>query len=125
MRSVQWFQDPSSYARSSHDNARQRARRLRFRQLLSVAFGLKPAPAWASIVSAELVPVESTINATCDVAHHRADYAAVDAASVAAHCPAGEPAEPPASFITVPIALWRADGIAFRGTKPRAERTPA
>ena len=57
LRSRLWFQDPSSYARTSHDNERRSTRRLRFRQLQAVAFGLKPAPAWASVVSAELARI--------------------------------------------------------------------
>ena len=57
LRSVQWFQDPCSYARCSHSNERKAARRLKYRQLLAVAFGLKPAPAWASVVSAELARI--------------------------------------------------------------------
>ena len=57
LRSRLWFQDPSSYARNSHDNQRRATRKLRFRQLQAVAFGLKPAPAWASVVSAELARI--------------------------------------------------------------------
>ena len=57
LRSRLWFQDPSSYARDSRDNEQRAARRLRFRQLQAVAFGLKPAPAWASVVSAELARI--------------------------------------------------------------------
>ena len=57
LRSRLWFQDPSSYARDSHDNERRATRRMRFRQLQAVAFGLKPAPAWASVVSAELARI--------------------------------------------------------------------
>lgn len=60
LREVQWFQEPSSYAASSHDNERMNLRKLSFRQLLSVAFGLKSAPAWASIVSAELARILKT-----------------------------------------------------------------
>ena len=54
LREAQWFQDPNSYAGSTHDNDRRAPRRLKFRQLLAVAFGLKSAPAWASLVSGEL-----------------------------------------------------------------------
>ena len=54
LREAQWFQDPSSYAGSTHDNDRRSKKRLKFRQLLAVAFGLKSAPAWASLVSGEL-----------------------------------------------------------------------
>ena len=54
LRRAQWFQDPSSYARNTHDNEQKSAQRLTFRQLLAVAFGLKSAPAWASLVSGEL-----------------------------------------------------------------------
>ena len=49
---MQWFQDPSSYAGSSTSNDKKR-KGVTFRQLLSVAFGLKSAPAFASMVSAE------------------------------------------------------------------------
>ena len=35
----------------------EKKKRLRFRQLLAVAFGLKPAPAYASVVSAELIRI--------------------------------------------------------------------
>ena len=54
LREAQWFQDPSSYAGSTHDNDNRAPKRLKFRQLLAVAFGLKSAPAWASLVSGEL-----------------------------------------------------------------------
>ena len=54
LRAAQWFQDPSSYAKSTHNNNHKDKRKLRFRQLLAVAFGLKSAPAWASLVSGEL-----------------------------------------------------------------------
>ena len=54
LRAAQWFQDPSSYAKSTHNNNHKQKRKLRFRQLLAVAFGLKSAPAWASLVSGEL-----------------------------------------------------------------------
>ena len=57
LREVQWFQDPSSYAANSHDNAGMAPRKRRFRQLLAVAFGLKSAPAWASVVSSELARI--------------------------------------------------------------------
>ena len=57
LRQAQWFQEPSSYAASTHDNDRQSQSRLRFRQLLSVAFGLKSAPAYASAVSMEAVRI--------------------------------------------------------------------
>ena len=45
LRRAQWFQDPDSYARDTNGNERKREESLRFRQLLSVAFGPKPAPA--------------------------------------------------------------------------------
>ena len=45
LREAQWFQDPSSYSGSTYDNDRRALQRLRFRQLLAVAFGLKSAPA--------------------------------------------------------------------------------
>ena len=54
LRELQWFQDPSSYAGDTRDNDRRAKKRLRSRQLLAVAFGLKSAPAWASLVSGEL-----------------------------------------------------------------------
>ena len=54
LREAQWFQDPSSYAGSTADNDKRANHRLKFRQLLAVAFGLKSAPAWASLVSGEL-----------------------------------------------------------------------
>ena len=54
LRAAQWFQDPSSYAKSTHNNNNKNKSKLRFRQLLAVAFGLKSAPAWASLVSGEL-----------------------------------------------------------------------
>ena len=57
LRSVQWFQDPATYAYNTHDNRRLSAKKRRFRQLLPVAFGLKSAPAWASVVSAELARI--------------------------------------------------------------------
>ena len=53
LREAQWFQDPESYAGTTFDNNNRPARKLRFRQLLAVAFGLKSAPAWASLVSGE------------------------------------------------------------------------
>ena len=53
LRAMQWFQDPATYAPDSNGNDRLPAHALRYRQLLSVAFGLKPAPAYASAVSAE------------------------------------------------------------------------
>ena len=54
LRRAQWFQDPSSYAKSTHNNEQRPEKKLSFRQLLAVAFGLKSAPAWASLVSGEL-----------------------------------------------------------------------
>ena len=57
LRNVQWFQDPSSYATDSHNNQHMSDSKRRFRQLLAVAFGLKSAPAWASVVSAELARI--------------------------------------------------------------------
>ena len=50
---MQWLQDPASFAVDTNANERLLDRNRRFRQLRSVAFGLKPAPAWASAVSAE------------------------------------------------------------------------
>ena len=54
LRAAQWFQDPESYAGSTFDNNNKSTSKLKFRQLLAVAFGLKSAPAWASLVSGEL-----------------------------------------------------------------------
>ena len=53
LRSVQWFQDPGSFGQDTNANERISAQKRRYRQLRSVAFGLKPAPAYASAVSAE------------------------------------------------------------------------
>lgn len=54
LRDAQWFQDPESFGVDTNANERLKAAaRRRFRQLRSVAFGLKSAPAWASVVSAE------------------------------------------------------------------------
>lgn len=53
LRKVQWVQDPSTYGRTSRVNARS-GKKL-WRQLQAIGFGLKTAPAWASVVSAELV----------------------------------------------------------------------
>ena len=53
LRSVQWFQDPASFAGEANANERISEARRRFRQLQSVAFGLKSAPAFASAVSVE------------------------------------------------------------------------
>ena len=53
LRSAQWFQDPQSFAGDTNANERISAATRRFRQLRSVAFGLKSAPAFASAVSAE------------------------------------------------------------------------
>ena len=57
LREAQWFQDPASYGSSTRANERRDVRLLRFRQLLSVAFGLKSAPAYASAVSMEAVRI--------------------------------------------------------------------
>ena len=53
LRSVQWFQDPGSFGTDTNANERIKNEKRRYRQLRSVAFGLKPAPAYASAVSAE------------------------------------------------------------------------
>ena len=53
LRSIQWFQDPGSYADCTQNNDAMKATKLRFRQLRSVAFGLKSAPVFASAVSME------------------------------------------------------------------------
>ena len=55
LRSAQWVQDPSTYGKTSRDN--KFVSRKRWRQLQAVGFGLKTAPAWASVVSAELVRI--------------------------------------------------------------------
>ena len=57
MRRRQWFQDPTSFATSNAANKRQHVSDKLWRQLLSVAFGWKTAPAYASTVSAELVRI--------------------------------------------------------------------
>ena len=57
LREAQWFQDPSSYATSTHNNEKMGKKKLTFRQLLSVDFGLKSAPAYTSVVSAELARI--------------------------------------------------------------------
>ena len=57
LRNLLWFQDPSSYAKDSRGNEQRSSSNLRFRQLLVAAFGLKPAPAYASVVSAELARI--------------------------------------------------------------------
>ena len=57
LRSLLWFQDPATYAKNSKTNESKSAARTRWRQLLAVAFGLKPAPAYASVVSAELARI--------------------------------------------------------------------
>ena len=54
LRNVQWFQDPDSFGKDNNVNERMKDCRRRFRQLCSVAFGLKSAPAYASVVSAEV-----------------------------------------------------------------------
>ena len=54
LRAAQWFHDPSTYAKTTHNSNQKRTTKVRFRQLLAVAFGLKSAPAWASLVSGEL-----------------------------------------------------------------------
>ena len=56
MRARQWFQDPDSFPASDAENASSHHRK-RWRQLLSVAFGWKVAPAFASTVSSELVRI--------------------------------------------------------------------
>ena len=53
LRSVQGFQDPESFGVDTNANERISESARRYRQLRSVAFGLKPAPAYASAVSAE------------------------------------------------------------------------
>ena len=54
LREMQWFQDPASYGVNTDANERMCDKRRAFRQLQSVAFGWKSAPAYASSVSAEL-----------------------------------------------------------------------
>ena len=53
LRSLQWFQDPDSFGIDTNANERLGDKKRRYRQLRSVAFGLKSAPAYASAVSAE------------------------------------------------------------------------
>ena len=55
LRSVQWVQDPDSYAHTTKLN--NKSKRKLWRQLQAIGFGLKTAPAWASVVSAELVRI--------------------------------------------------------------------
>ena len=55
LRKVQWVQDPESYACSAKAN--NKSKRKTWRQLNAIGFGLKTAPAWASVVSAELVRI--------------------------------------------------------------------
>lgn len=50
---AQWFHETHRLTRN-HNNQHKAASKLTFRQLLAVAFGLKSAPAWASLVSGEL-----------------------------------------------------------------------
>ena len=57
LRRAQWFQDPDTYGPNTHDNDRKRQSKLRFRNLRSVAFGLKSAPSYASVVSMEAVRI--------------------------------------------------------------------
>ena len=55
LQKAQWVQDPETYAKSAKANAKKKGRK--WRQLKSIGFGLKTAPAWASVVSAELVRI--------------------------------------------------------------------
>lgn len=55
LQKAQWVQDPETYAKSAKANAKKKGRR--WRQLRAIGFGLKTAPAWASVVSAELVRI--------------------------------------------------------------------
>lgn len=55
LRTVQWVQDPGSYAQSTKLN--NKSKRKLWRKLTAIGFGLKTAPAWASVVSAELVRI--------------------------------------------------------------------
>ena len=55
LQKAQWIQDPETYAKSIKANAKKKGRR--WRQLKSIGFGLKTAPAWASVVSAELARI--------------------------------------------------------------------
>ena len=57
LRELLWFQDPTTYTATSKANERGSVNKMKFRQLLAVAFGLKPAPAYASVVSAELARI--------------------------------------------------------------------
>ena len=55
LRKVQWVQDPESYAHTTKLN--NKSKRKLWRQLNAIGFGLKTAPAWASVVSAELARI--------------------------------------------------------------------
>ena len=60
MRMAQFFQDPSSFGPDSKSNDNLPPDALKWRHLLTVAFGWKVAPAFASTVSAELVRILRT-----------------------------------------------------------------
>ena len=55
LRNAQWIQDPTTYGKDARANKRSSSKL--YRQLQAVGFGLKTAPAWASVVSAELVRI--------------------------------------------------------------------
>ena len=55
LRQVQWVQVPSTYGETSASNVSQSGKK--WRQLQAIGFGLKTAPAWASVVSSELVRI--------------------------------------------------------------------
>lgn len=55
LRKVQWVQVPRTYGGSTALNASQPGKR--WKQLQAIGFGLKTAPAWASVVSGELARI--------------------------------------------------------------------
>ena len=55
LRQAQWVQVPSTYGDTSSSNVSQSGKK--WKQLKAIGFGLKTAPAWASVVSSELVRI--------------------------------------------------------------------
>ena len=101
LRRAQWFQDPSTYAQCTHNNDKKATRKLRFRQLLAVAFGLKPAPAWASLVSGELCRILRSFG--IDVAGVYIDDALIRAATKSACARQRQRAEEIAEALGLPF----------------------
>ena len=64
MSSFQCFQDPASYGTNKSNNERMHEAKVKYRYLRSVAFGLKSAPAYASMVSAELARILRSFGVT-------------------------------------------------------------